>query len=103
METWPDGAKYEGEYDMGKKHGKGKKSLSLKENFIGQMDLLMKESSTIIIFMVKGLMNGQMEENIKDNGKIIRWMEMENLLGLMEENIKDSMLMIKNKVILLIF
>ena len=23
METWPDGSRYEGEYEGGKKHGKG--------------------------------------------------------------------------------
>jgi hypothetical protein len=47
----------------------------------GQMELLIKEISKRIIFMVKESIFGVIKENLLEIGKIIKWMERENLLG----------------------
>jgi len=52
----------------------------------GLMGLFLEESSKIITFMGKELMNGQMVEDIKEIGLIIKCMEKENLRGQMVED-----------------
>lgn len=64
---------------------------TVKENSIGQMEVIMMEISNKIIFTDKEYMNGLMVENIKDNGKIIRCTAKVTLLGQMEENMKEIM------------
>lgn len=59
----------------------------VKVNFIGQIIHLMKESSQIIIYMVKIFINGVMAVYSMVNGKIIKWRVQEYLVGLMVENI----------------
>ena len=39
METWPDGAKYEGEYKEGKKNGKGTLNFADGSKYIGDFSL----------------------------------------------------------------
>lgn len=57
-----------------------------KETLIGQMDLITKEISMIIILKVLVHIPGLMVDNILDNGLIIKCMVMVNLPGLMAED-----------------
>lgn len=64
-----------------------------KESLNGRMEVYMKESFRIIIFMEKEFTNGLMAENTKVCGRIIRCMGMECLLGLIKEdrNMRETM------------
>ena len=61
----------------------------------GQMGVLTKEISKIIILMERVLIHGGIKENMKEIGKIIKWMDMEFLHGLMEGDMLASIKMIK--------
>jgi hypothetical protein len=57
------------------------------ENSIGPMDQNIPGNLMIIIFMEKDYINGLIKEFMKETGSLIKWMVKENLLGLMEGNI----------------
>jgi hypothetical protein len=68
MESWPDGAKYEGDYIDGKKEGKGKLTFADGSYYetrvsLNRMRFADPESTT-----------GPMASNTKENGAIIRCM-----------------------------
>ena len=45
-----------------------------RENLCEQMEVILRESLKIIIYMAKEYIFGMMEGNMKVNGKIIKWM-----------------------------
>ena len=60
-----------------------------KVNFIGLINLGLKEILIIIILKAKVLIIGKMEENIMVSGKIIRWKDGVFLHGLMVDTTKE--------------
>jgi len=64
MESWPDGAKYEGDYIDGKKEGKGKLTFADGSYYEGEFKQMR--------FVGMASITGQMESTTKDPGVTTR-------------------------------
>jgi hypothetical protein len=91
VETWPDGAKYEGNYIEGKKHGRGILNFADNSRYEGEFNLNDIHGSGTYVWPDKRVYTGNwlFKNNYKDCGRRIKCMGKDAFNGLTEENILE--------------
>ena len=101
MESWPDGAKYEGDWRNGMAEGQGSlnrtKSVDT-ENILGQTVNNMKENGVTIRCMEKVPLSGKTKRNTKVNSLMISVKATAHSVGLMDANTLASGKLANNTV-----